>query len=372
MTTYYTVTGAPVSLSRGASSTIRNEFSLIAAGFTSVNTDINAKGAIAGQTWTGTHTFPATTYGVTAAYGSSGTAYATLDYVNAVATNVALPGQGGKTGKYLRTNGTTADWSELGVKGANVASAGTVDLSSADGDFLHITGTTTITAITIPIGAERTVVFDGALTLTNSAALLLPSGANIVTAAGDRMVVRGDTAGANVMSYTLANGRALVATPYGLSAPLAVLAPTSAANLDALNICTSAYDNYLIQYDGILPDVSDILVMRVAVAGVVDSTVGNYGPSSSSFSISNNSGTLAGGNGTSGVVYLLNANDATHMKVMIANSYTQRDAVPTYDAVSTAAGFLRAAAISGFRFLWNNGHNFSATGKIRIYGYNNT
>jgi len=73
-------------------------------------TDIAAKGAITGQTWAGTHNFPATTYGVTAAPGSTGTRYATLDYVNAQAFSSALPAQTGNAGKVLGTNGTTAKW----------------------------------------------------------------------------------------------------------------------------------------------------------------------------------------------------------------------------------------------------------------------
>lgn len=119
---YYNHTdGVPVYLARGTSSTIEAEYDLIGVGFDGVNTAIVAaaatsvaslalKGNITTQTWLGTHTFPATTYGVTAAFGSSGTAYATLDFVNAVATSAVLPGQGGNSGKFLTTNGTTASW----------------------------------------------------------------------------------------------------------------------------------------------------------------------------------------------------------------------------------------------------------------------
>lgn len=92
------------------------------------------------------------------------------------------------------------------AKGADIASSGTINLTTATGNYLHVTGTTTITGITIPVGATRTVIFDGALTLTHSASLLLPGGQNITTAANDRMTVRGDTAGAIVINYTKATG----------------------------------------------------------------------------------------------------------------------------------------------------------------------
>jgi len=72
-------------------------------------------------------------------------------------------------------------------QGAAIASSATTAIGgNTDGNYLHITGTTTITSFgTVAAGISRTVVFDGALTLTNSASLILPGGANITTVAGD-------------------------------------------------------------------------------------------------------------------------------------------------------------------------------------------
>lgn len=77
--------------------------------------------------------------------------------------------------------------------GADVASpgGGALDLTTTTGDLIDVTGTNTITAITLPNGAERMLRFTGALTLTNGASLVLPRGANITTAAGDFAIVRG-------------------------------------------------------------------------------------------------------------------------------------------------------------------------------------
>lgn len=73
-------------------------------------------------------------------------------------------------------------------KGANVASASTVTFLN-DGDYVHITGTTTILDMdftTARNGKSIRVQFDGILTLTNNATtLVLPGGADIATAAGD-------------------------------------------------------------------------------------------------------------------------------------------------------------------------------------------
>lgn len=75
----------------------------------------------------------------------------------------------------------------ISTKGTDIASAGTTNIAGATGMFVHITGTTTITAFgTAPAGTRRDLVFDGSLTLThNAVSLILPGGANILTGAGD-------------------------------------------------------------------------------------------------------------------------------------------------------------------------------------------
>ena len=103
----------------------------------------------------------------------------------------------------------------LSVKGADIASATTTDLSTATGDFVDITGTTTITGLgTAAAGVERTVRFTGALTLThNATSLILPTGANITTAAGDTAVFRSLGSGnwRNIL-YQRASGAALTSS----------------------------------------------------------------------------------------------------------------------------------------------------------------
>lgn len=97
------------------------------------------------------------------------------------------------------------------AQGANIASAATVNLSAATGNYVHITGTTTITAITLSQGQERTVVFDGALTLTNGASLIIPGG-TVTTAAGDVATFRGEAAGVvRCVDYVPGNGYPLLA-----------------------------------------------------------------------------------------------------------------------------------------------------------------
>mgnify|MGYP003109054507 CR=1 FL=1 len=73
------------------------------------------------------------------------------------------------------------------AKGGDIASATTTDIGASTGNFIDITGTTTITGFgTIAAGAIRFLQFDGILTLThNATSLILPTGANIATATGD-------------------------------------------------------------------------------------------------------------------------------------------------------------------------------------------
>lgn len=73
------------------------------------------------------------------------------------------------------------------AKGSDIASATTTDIGAATGNFVDVTGTTTITGLgTVQAGVRRVVRFTGILTLTHHAtSLILPTGANITTAAGD-------------------------------------------------------------------------------------------------------------------------------------------------------------------------------------------
>lgn len=99
-----------------------------------------------------------------------------------------------------------------------IASASTCDIGAVAGNFVHITGTTTITGFgTVQAGTRRVLCFDGALVLThNATSMILPTGANITTAAGDTAIMVSEGSGNwRCVGYQRASGRALV----GSSAP---------------------------------------------------------------------------------------------------------------------------------------------------------
>lgn len=104
-----------------------------------------------------------------------------------------------------------------------IASAATVDLGAAASANVDITGTVTVSSFgTAPAGAVRMGRFTNTLTLQhNSTSLILPTAANITTAAGDTFIARSEGAGNwRVMAYQRANGQPL-AGGGGILAPSA-------------------------------------------------------------------------------------------------------------------------------------------------------
>lgn len=101
------------------------------------------------------------------------------------------------------------------LKSSNIATASTVDLGNANGDYVTLTGTTTVSAFTLAEGQQKTIVAGGAFTITDGTAdspqgIILPGGADITTVAGDAFIIRGEAGGTTrVILYTRGDGSAL-------------------------------------------------------------------------------------------------------------------------------------------------------------------
>ena len=118
------------------------------------------------------------------------------------------------------------------AKGADIAASGTLNLSTATGNLVDVTGGTTITAITLLEGAERTVRFTSSPTITHGASLILPGAANISAAAGDYAVFRGYAAGVvRCVAYTKASGMPIAMPAASLTVVGAVELATSAETI---------------------------------------------------------------------------------------------------------------------------------------------
>jgi hypothetical protein len=132
-------------------------------------------------------------------------------------TQFQIMGQAANAGSFaggtltLATNMSGAAFNEAQV---SIASATTTNIGAAAANYLSVTGTTAITAFdAVQAGTERTLEFQGALTLTNNAAIILPGGANITTAAGDTAIFRSEGAGNwRCVSYMRANGQTIYGT----------------------------------------------------------------------------------------------------------------------------------------------------------------
>jgi hypothetical protein len=99
--------------------------------------------------------------------------------------------------------------------GADIASATTTDIGAATGNYLKVTGTTTITGLgTVQAGTTRLVRFAGALILThNATSLILPGAASITTVADDRAIFVSLGSGNWIcIAYTRADGTALASS----------------------------------------------------------------------------------------------------------------------------------------------------------------
>jgi hypothetical protein len=111
-------------------------------------------------------------------------------------------------GGALDTNAQQIRWS----KGGDIASATALTVGT-DGNYFDVTGTTAITSInTLAAGTLIKLHFDDAVTLTHHATnLVLPSGANVTTAAGDEFEFVEYAAGTwRCTGYALASGEAIV------------------------------------------------------------------------------------------------------------------------------------------------------------------
>ena len=98
-----------------------------------------------------------------------------------------------KTGTVMMSTGDTMTGLLNQAKGADIASATTVDLTAATGNLVHITGTTATTGFTMNAGQKMDLIADAAWPLTyNATTMKLNGGADYTCAAGDRIHVEDD------------------------------------------------------------------------------------------------------------------------------------------------------------------------------------
>jgi hypothetical protein len=103
----------------------------------------------------------------------------------------------------------TGELAKYGVQGADIPSAPTIDLASATGDYVRVTGNIDISSLGIaPAGVVRTVEFTGSLKLKyNSQSMILPAGTDLQTQPHDMAMFRSRGSGAWICaSFQSASG----------------------------------------------------------------------------------------------------------------------------------------------------------------------
>lgn len=166
------------------------------------------------------------------------------------------------------------------AEGAEIASASTVNIDAATGNFAHLTGTTAITAFTIAQGTWMLVCFDGVLTLTHNANILCPGSASITTAAGDMALLVGEGGNVARVLYFRANGAplsALLAAIASLNSSAGILYQTGAGAVSKLAVGASGATDIIDRQTGdlryqFLNAILSALVADDANAGIIEQT----------------------------------------------------------------------------------------------------
>lgn len=135
-----------------------------------------------------------------------------------VPADVAILAHANDTGRvwYSTTANTwTAFSSLMGVRGADIASGATVNLATATGDYVHVTGNTgPITSLGSPTAANtglvRVTVLDSTPTFThNATTLICLTGSDVVAEANDVATWRWEGTGWRMVDYVRASGKPL-------------------------------------------------------------------------------------------------------------------------------------------------------------------
>lgn len=318
----------------------------------------------------------------------------------------------------------------LAAQASNMASSGTVDLSMADGFYINVTGTTTITALgTEGAGIHYLLKFAGALTFThNATSLILPGGANITTAAGDLAWMISEGSGNwRCISYTRASGHALVVTAADLgtqtantvlSGPTSGAAATatfraltgadggsmvliqtntpSAAATSDFTTGVTGYDSYLLQVVNLVPATNGAdlqLLMSVNAGSTWQANASSYAyqvnsqgaNSSTDYSTSSTgaafilvsggtntiSSTSASG-GVQGSIQCCGFSSATQTKALVAAlTYGGTVAYGRVSAMGVGqSSTLQGSAVNGLRIQFSSGN--IASGTLRLFGIRNS
>ena len=151
--------------------------------------------------------------------------------------------------------------------------------------------------------------------------------------------------GAGVLSALppAASGAMVLLVNVNIAAPV--------ANIDFLNLFTASYDSYLIEGTDLKSSGNDLVQMRFANNGVVDTAVNFSSTDMDGRSFSATGAIAAGGKGGSFIVNLRNCNDAIGLKAIFQESVGQSTLTPQYESRNGKYAYW-GGALSGFRLFF--------------------
>lgn len=228
-----------------------------------------------------------------------------------------------------------------------IASGTTTDLGSLPQPYINITGTTTINGFgsAMPKGTMKVVKFAGILQLTyNGTSMILPTAANITTAAGDTAVVVHEGSGNyRVVSYQRASGNILttVMTQANIAQSVGLINGTLVASVGS-----SALTVAIKTLAGNDPSSSDPVYIgfRDVAAGTGDYVLITL-TAATSFVISSGS-TMGFNSGEASRLWIVGFNDAGTFRIGAVNARSGTSVMALSDhllAASTAEGGAGAA-----------------------------
>jgi hypothetical protein len=249
-------------------------------------------------------------------------------WVQQIAFQTVLPGQGGHANELLTTDGTNASFSPL--------------LKSATMRWADSSDTTKLLAFDIS-------AFTTATTRT--------------------------------ATWPNKSGTVAMTTDIGMRL-LQTITPTVAANIDFLSLFDSTYDDYLIVGDGINHDgtggTTQNLRIRLSNGGVVDSGSNYFSNGLAAASTTTSAtdsqlsaNTINSGRGANFEIKVQNVNSSGGLKSAVSFSTSQSTATPTLNSASNNLAYV-GGVVSGARLFWGVGANFAAQGTIKIYGISKT
>jgi hypothetical protein len=177
--------------------------------------------------------------------------------------NTARPLAYGGTGGTSQITG----WDGLSAKGTDIASAGTINLTTATGPRVDITGTATITAVTLAAGSIRIARATGIFQITASASLVVnkSTSVNYTTAVGDLLIF---TADGSVVSVTaIGSGGTAATTSAAGIVELATTTEAFQASSSTLAVTPAGLANLYSTALGLAIEVADLKGSRLNMAG---------------------------------------------------------------------------------------------------------